>query len=149
MIERMMGGDVIVRLAVATDAMEVDSLLRSVRGVWQGGWREDCVSRAIEAADGLVFVAELSARVVGFVAAHDLGFRAYLSEIVVAEAVQGRGIGRVLLDRVESVLAERRCKIMVGDIYPNAVGFYTGMGWGKPRSVLMSKEIGENAVDRG
>ena len=72
---------------------------------------------------------------------HDTGFRAYLSEMVVAESEQGRGIGSMLLEGVEEMLAERGCRLVVADAYPPAVSFYRKLGWGHPSSVLISKQI--------
>ena len=44
-------------------------------------------------------------KLVGFVCAHDVVFRGYLSQLVVAEEARGRGIGRQLVQRVERELA--------------------------------------------
>jgi hypothetical protein len=66
----------------------IRSLMQSVPGFWDKSWRPDVIERGIEAARGLAFVYEENSNVLGFVCAHDLGFRAYLSELVVAGGVR-------------------------------------------------------------
>ena len=74
-----------IRTATEADIKSVKTLMRSVPGFWQDEWRSDVLERSIHSADGLAFVWEEGGQVLGFVCAHDLGFRAYLSELVVAE----------------------------------------------------------------
>ncbi len=62
--------------------------------------------------------------VVGFVCFHDVGFRAYLSEIVVSESMRRVGIGTKLLYTGERLLLDRGCRLVVADVYPPAEGFY-------------------------
>jgi len=112
--------------------------LKSIEGVWQLDWRFDSVCRAISAADGLAFVAVEEGQVVGFICGHDLGFRAYLSEFVVAESHQRAGIGKALLRSLEEALSRRGCRLVVADVYPPAEPFYRALGWGAPSAVLLS-----------
>jgi hypothetical protein len=62
----------------------IRTLLQSVPGFWDASWRPDVLERGIEAARGLAFVYEQREDIVGFVCAHDLGFRAYLRALIVA-----------------------------------------------------------------
>ena len=123
------------------DSDSVTDLLKSIGGVWQPTWRSDCVHRAISAADGLAFVAVEEEHVIGFISGHDLGFRAYLSEFVVAESHQRAGIGTALLRSLEEALAQRGCRLVVADVYPPAEPFYRALGWGAPASVLLSHRL--------
>lgn len=132
-----------IRPATITDSVAVTTLLRSVSGVWQTDWRSDAVERSIAAADGLAFVAVEQAQVIGFISAHDLGFRAYLSELVIAESRQRSGLGTALLREVESTLAKRGCQLIVADTYPPAEPFYRQCGWAAPSGILLSHWLGQ------
>lgn len=130
-----------VRPATHEDSTAITGLLESVAGVWQPDWRLDAVPRSIEAADGLAFVAVEQGQILGFISGHDVGFRAYLSEFVVAESHQRSGIGTALLRAFESALAQRRCRLVVADVYPPAEHFYRANGWAAPASILLSHRI--------
>lgn len=135
--------DVEIRSATMSDEHKIKELLKSTPGVWQETWRDTAVAIAIESAGTLALVAMHKNRIVGFSGFHDVGFRAYLSEMVVSESEQGRGIGSKLLRRAEDLLSEKGCQLVVADTYPLAEGFYRKRGWKRPSSLLMSKLIGE------
>jgi predicted N-acetyltransferase YhbS len=127
-----------IRCADPNDIAGIAKLLRDLPGVWQDRWRSDVLERAIASANGLAFVAEHAGTVVGFVCAHDVGFRAYLSELAVAIPWQRRGLGKALVAVVTKELAGRGCSILVADICPPAVAFYERMGWYTPDAVLLA-----------
>ena len=133
-----------IRVALSSDAAAVEALLRAVPGVWQPAWRSDVVTRAIEAAAGLAFVAAEGARVIGFACAHDTSFRAYLSELVVADASQWKGIGRALLSAIQQAIAARGCAVLVADVHPPAAAFYRALGWSEPRATLLRIALPSN-----
>ena len=133
------------RSATMSDEHEVKELLKSTPGVWQEKWRDTAVAIAIESAGTLALVALQKDRIVGFASFHDVGFRAYLSEMVVSEPEQGKTIGSKLLRRAEELLADKGCQFIVADAYPPAEGFYRKKGWKRPTSVLMLKLIREEA----
>ena len=54
---------------------------------------------------------------------YDLGFRAYLGELAVADNVRGRGIGSCLLEHVERILRGRRCELIISDVWKSAESF--------------------------
>jgi GNAT superfamily N-acetyltransferase len=130
-----------IRSATTADSGSVTDLLKSIGGVWQPAWRPDSVRRAILAADGLAFVAVEQEHVIGFICGHDLGFRAYLSEFVVAESHQRAGIGTALLRSFEEALSHRGCRLVIADVYPPAEPFYRALGWGAPAAVLLSHRL--------
>ena len=72
----------------------------------------------------------------GFVCAHDVGFRAYLSELVVSPSAQGIGIGSRLLAEVEDRLMRRGCAVVIADVWREADAFYRSRGWEPPQVVL-------------
>jgi predicted N-acetyltransferase YhbS len=130
-----------IRSASIADEKEITELLKGTSGVWQSGWREAAVAKALQSAGELAVVALRKGKIVGFACFHDVGFRAYLSEMVVAESEQGSGIGSALLNRAENMLASNKCRLIVADVYPPAERFYEKGGWVKPNSVLVSKIV--------
>ena len=115
--------------------------MQSVPGIWQAGWRHDVLERSLRSADGLAFVWEEGAQLAGFVCAHDVGYRGYLSELVVAAEARGRGIGTQLVRHVERALADRGCAVLIADVWKQAEGFYRGLGWTPPGVVLLRQEL--------
>lgn len=110
-------------------------------GFWQNNWRADVLSRALESARRLGFVYVASGGIVGFVCGHDLGFRGYLSELIVAKIWKGKGTGKRLVVHLESALAARGCGVLIADVRKNASGFYQSMDWTSPDVVLLRKRI--------
>ena len=134
-----------IRNANLSDIPSIEHLLRSVPGVWQPIWRDDVVERALRSANDLAYVA-IEQDIIGFGCAHDVGFRAYLSELVVAESWQRRGVGSALLGAVQRGVAERGCRLVVADIFPPAMPFYQAQGWDEPRAILLRRELGADSV---
>jgi len=132
-----------IRSAKSSDEAEIKTLLVSTPSVWQDRWRDNTISVAIESAGELALVALKNDKIVGFSCAHDTGFRAYLSKMVVAESEQGKGIGSMLLKKTEEMLTGRGCRLIIADAYPPAENFYKKLGWSNPSSVLISKLIDE------
>lgn len=130
-----------IRLATIEDIPEIQRLLLSVPGFWQASWRNDVVERSLRSADGLAFGWEEEGYIKGFVCAHDVGFRGYLSELVVTEEVRGRGVGKQLVHRVENELAARGCAVLIADVWKDAEGFYRALGWTPPDVVLLRKKL--------
>jgi predicted N-acetyltransferase YhbS len=117
-----------IRSATMADEPEIKGLLKSTSGVWQEWWRDTAVAIALESAGALALVASRKEKIVGFACFHDVGFRAYLSEMVVSESEQGGKIGSKLLQRAEQLLSDRGCQLIVADAYPPAEGFYRSRG---------------------
>lgn len=130
-----------LRPATEKDAAVVEDLMRSEPGLWQEGWRDDVLNRALTASGGLAFVWEEGGKVVGFVCAHDLGFRGYVSELIVHRAERSRGIGRQLLRHVERELQARGCAVVIADVWREATGFYRRLGWSEPDVKLMRRRL--------
>jgi hypothetical protein len=70
-----------VRPATISDVSKIRLLMQSAPGFWQTWWSDETVADAIQASNGPAFVWEDTSRILGFVCGHDLGFRAYLSEL--------------------------------------------------------------------
>jgi len=110
-------------------------------GFWQRDWSDATLLRGIETAGDLALVWEDDATIAGFVCAHDLGFRAYLSELIVAHAAKGRGIGRNLVERVQDELARRGRHVLIADVWRDAEPFYRSLGWEPPDVVLLRRKL--------
>jgi len=126
-----------IRRAMPDDVPEIRLLMESVPGFWQSHWSNSTVGLAI--AGGLAFVFEEDSRILGFVCAHDLGFRAYLSELVVAPKTRNQGIGRALVQRVEQELSVRGQAVLIADVWRDAIPFYAALGWEAPEAVLLKE----------
>jgi len=70
--------------------------MKTIPGFCDEKWRNKVIERGIDAANGLSFVREENSKVVGFICAHDLGFRAYLSELIVSKEEQGKSIFSII-----------------------------------------------------
>ena len=82
--------DVVIREARREDLRAIRRLVEAEPGFWQRDWSDATLAKGIETAGDLALVWEDDTAIAGFVCAHDLGFRAYLSELVVA---QGQEVG--------------------------------------------------------
>jgi predicted N-acetyltransferase YhbS len=121
-----------VRIIQQDDIPAVRELMRSVPGVWRDDWRPDVLEQATSGAGSLSFVWEGHGKILGFVCAHDVGFRAYLSELIVHESVRNAGIGQKLVTAVEMEVSRRGCTVLFADVWRDAERFYRNMGWSAP-----------------
>jgi GNAT superfamily N-acetyltransferase len=71
----------------------------------------------------LAFVWEEHSLILGFVCAHDLGFRAYLSELIVDNSVRSQGIATRLIRAVEQVLTGRGQQVLIADVLARSSTF--------------------------
>jgi len=131
----------VIRLANASDIAGIRLLMRSVPGFWDDTWRVDVLERALASPGTIALVHDDSERIDGFACAHDVGFRAYLSELVVSPTSQGRGIGARLLTELERELSARGCTVVIADVWRNAEDFYRSQGWTPPAVVLLRKRL--------
>jgi len=130
-----------IRPATPDDETAIKQLIFSLPGVWQKEWRDSAVSLALASAGKLALVAIVNKALAGFACFHDVGFRAYLSEMVIAERHQKSGIGSLLLKKAENILSRRGCKLIVADVYPPAEEFYHKNGWVRSKATLLAKRI--------
>src|SRR6266849_6837618 len=79
----------------------------------QAAQKVETINAALRSARKLAFVWVDNFRILGFVCAHALGFRAYLSELVVDMGVQQQGIGTRLVRAVEEALRDRGRRILI------------------------------------
>jgi ribosomal protein S18 acetylase RimI-like enzyme len=134
-----------IRPAMTSDIPGIRTLMQTVAGFWQPWWSDETIAAAVRSANGLAFVWEDNSQILGFVCAHDLGFRAYLSELVVDTNVRNRGIGRRLVQTVEEALRARNQRVLIADVWHDAEPFYRSLGWAPPDAVLLRRRL--NAQD--
>lgn len=130
-----------IRNATENDISSIRLLIQSIPGFWHAEWRADALERALQASDKLAFVWEEENTILGFSCAHDLGFLAYLSLLVVDESARGKGIGRKLIQHTERELSERGCATLISDVWQDAVGFYQALDWSAPGAVLLRHRL--------
>ena len=134
-----------IREARHEDLPGIRRLMEAEPGGWQNDWSDATLAKAIETAGGLALVWEEDRRFAGFVCAHDLGFRAYLSELIVSKGARGRGIGRQLVERIQVELARRGRRVLIADVWHDAEPFYRSLGWEAPDVVLPRRKLGGGA----
>jgi len=83
-------------------------------------------------------------RILGFVCAHDFGFRAYLSELVVDPDSLHRGITR-LIRAVEESLRQKGQRVLIADVWRDAELFYRSLGWKSPDAVLLRQQLAKKS----
>ena len=137
-----------IRKSNRSDIPSIEKLMKSIPGFWNNEWRDDVIERGIAPENSLSFVWEENGKIIGFICVHDLGFRAYLSELIVLKDDQGKNIGKELVKEAEGELQKRGCQLIISDVWNDAVGFYEKLGWSPPDVVLLRKNIKETANKR-
>ena len=79
----------------------------------------------------------------GSIFASDLGFRAYLSGLIVNKNYRNKRIAKQLVLRVENELKQTNSELIIADVLPHAVSFFEKLGWKSPYAKLMRKKIYE------
>jgi len=133
-----------IRSARIDDVPMIRRLMQSEAGFWDTTWRVDVLERALNSAVDLAFVWEEGGQIRGFICAHDLGFRAYLNELIVAKSIRTRGVGTQLVQHIEHLLEKRGCSVLISDVWKDSVPFYKSLGWAEPGVVLLRKHLKTN-----
>ncbi len=130
-----------IRPATISDLPRLLPLFQSEPGFWNPAWSEGTLRKALHSAGDLALVWEKDGEILGFACAHDLGFRGYLSELIVSSGARGQGIGRRLVEEIEHSLAHRGCPLLIADVWKDALGFYQSLGWSTPDAILLRKKL--------
>jgi len=123
------------------DVPVIKELMQSEPRFWNKEWRYDVIERVLNSTGGLAFVWEEDGKILGFICAHDLGFRAYLNELIVEGSERNKEIGKRLIQHVEHILEEQGCTIIISDVWKDSVPFYKNLGWSEPEAVLLRKKL--------
>src|SRR5262245_31187175 len=115
--------------------------MKSVAGFWDKSWRPDVLERALGSSETIALVHHEDDIIDNFVCGHDVGFRAYLSELVVSPASQERGVGSRLVPELEQRLAERGCSVLIADVSRDSARSQRSRGWTPPAVVLLRKRL--------
>jgi ribosomal protein S18 acetylase RimI-like enzyme len=126
-----------LREAMTSDIPKIRALMQMSPGFWQPTWTQDTIAQAISSANGLALVWEHESKILGFACAHDLGFRAYLSELIVDAGVRRQGIGTRLVKEIEEALRSRGQTVIIADVWHDSEPFYRSLGWLPPDAVLL------------
>lgn len=113
-----------IRPYATTDSEAIISLIAEYRAEDRGRLVDRSIIAATlhvfaDAAQDRIFVADIAGEVVGYVAIHWVpfpmiqGWEAYISDLLVSQAVRGAGIGRGLLETAESEARERGCARLI------------------------------------
>ena len=130
-----------LRNALISDVPKIRALMQTVPGFWQPSWSESTIADAVRCSNGLAFVWEEGSQILGFVCAHDLGFRAYLSELIVDARARGRGTGTALVHAIEEALRSKGQRILIADVWRDSEPFYRSLGWRPPDAVLLRQQL--------
>jgi GNAT superfamily N-acetyltransferase len=138
-----------IRKATTDDIPAIKSLMQSEPGFWKQATRSDVLEIELASAKDLAVVWAEAGAILGFACSHDLGFRAYLSELLVAQVARGRGIGHRLAEHIEDQLRRRGCPVLFSDVWKSAEGFYRSLGWSEPDVVLLRKRLLNDGSQQG
>lgn len=130
-----------LRAATVSDVPAIRYLMQKLPGFWQPWWSDQTVTAALESAKGLAFVWEADSRIVGFVCAHDVGFRAYLSELIVDPGTRQQGVGTRLVAAIEELLRGGKQPTIIADVWRDAAPFYQSLGWSAPDAILLRHRL--------
>ncbi|MBN8488091.1 MAG: GNAT family acetyltransferase [Burkholderiales bacterium] len=92
----------------------------------------------------LFFVGELGGRIVASAMAGYDGHRGWVNYLSVEPALQGRGLGTVLMRHIEARLTERGCpklNLQVRQGNDAVLGFYARLGYGNDQTIGLGKRL--------
>ena len=130
-----------IRNANNNDIPAIRKLMQSEPNFWDDSWRDNALDIGIESSRDLSFVWVENDKILGFVSAHDMGFRAYLSELIVSSEYRKSGIGKALLQQIEKTLIQKGCKVLIADVWKDSVEFYRSLGFSEPDVKLLRKRL--------
>jgi predicted N-acetyltransferase YhbS len=130
-----------LRNAITSDIPNIRALMQMGARFWQPSRLEDTIAEAVRSANGLAFVWEHRSQVLGFGCAHDLGFRAYLSELIVDVRARRQGIGTRLVRAIEEVLRGRGRSVLIADVWHDSEPFYRSLGWLPADALLLRHRL--------
>jgi ribosomal protein S18 acetylase RimI-like enzyme len=104
----------------------------------------DALAKQLAWDSDLVMIAEYEGQVAGVIVGTIDGTRGYFYRLAVDPALQGKGIGRKLIEALEKRFKERgvtRVFIMVNQDNKKVIPFYTSLGYEVQEYITLSKKI--------
>ena len=135
--------DIKIRIMTSKDLPSIRTMMENEKFFWHKVWTNDTLRKAIEMAQDSALVYEENSNIISFVFGYNLGFRGYISALLVKNEYRKKGIGKSLLNRIENNLEKKKCELIITDILPDAELFYKKLGWKKPYAKLYCKRISE------
>ena len=130
-----------IRNANNSDIPAIKKLMKSEPDFWDDSWRDNAIDIGIESSRDLSFVWVENDKILGFGCAHDMGFRAYLSELIVSSEYRKSGIGKALLQEIDKALIQKGCKVLIADVWKDSVEFYRSLGFSEPDVKFLRKRL--------
>ncbi|MBU1341002.1 MAG: GNAT family N-acetyltransferase [Proteobacteria bacterium] len=131
-----------IRQASLNDVEIISELIQSQEGMWQSSWSDNVLERAIKSSDGLSYVWD-EGSILGFICGHDVGFRGYISDLIISKKSRRQGIAGKLVKKVEEELKLRGCHLVIADVWHEAEEFYRSLSWRPVSSsvTLLKKDL--------
>ena len=131
-------------------SIAISSSLQSVYGFTENGWKEK-LEKAYLDDENLLFVVEYEKTIAGFAWAHPRGAflcAPYLRFISVRFDMQGKGIGKLLLEEYENRTRhiQKDFFLLVSDFNAGAIQFYTKHGYERVGILPDFSVIGVNEI---
>jgi ribosomal protein S18 acetylase RimI-like enzyme len=104
----------------------------------------DALAKQLAWDSDLVMIAEYEGQVAGVIVGTIDGTRGYFYRLAVDPALQGKGVGRKLIEALEKRFKERgvtRVFIMVNQDNKKVIPFYTSLGYEVQEYITLSKKI--------
>jgi ribosomal protein S18 acetylase RimI-like enzyme len=91
---------------------------------------------------GTVLKAELSGELIGAVRGKGAGERCSVGRLIVRPDLQGRGVGRALMQQIEAEFADSRCfELFTGSRSERNIRLYQSLGYSQCRSQRISDKL--------
>ena len=123
------------------DLSAVKSLMQSIPNFWHENWTNETLFRALHTAGDIALVFTEDNQIQGCIFGYDCGFRGYIAGLAVSEVFRGRGIGNDLVNKIEKLLKNRGCELVITDVLKSSENFFLKCGWGYPQAVLLRKRL--------
>lgn len=109
---------------------------------WNDPYKD--IARKLKVDADLFLVGELGGAVVAAAMAGYDGHRGWINYLAVSPSHRGKGFGRALVERIESLLAARGCpkvNLQIRDTNENVAAFYEAMGYRRDRCISLGKRL--------
>src|SRR5436190_8323018 len=146
---------VTIRAARVADVPAMASLLAELFAIEKDfkidrAKQERSLRMIIERPSAGAWVVEMNGQVVGMATAQTIVSTAegaessWIEDVIVTERLRGQGIGRRLVEAVQSWCAARgvtRMQLLADGANVRGVDFYEGRGWNRTRMIAMRKHV--------